>query len=167
MKLLKRNGPETGTLAPVSSEWSPLRGLNRLHNEVDRVFDRLFGDSFGGWLPPATPLLDVDFPAVDVYEDKDNVFITAELPGMKKEDIDVSVSGDLLSIAGERKEETEHQGAEGYRSERYFGRFERSVPLPVPVEGDKIHAEYKDGILTITCPKTEGAKRKEIEIKVD
>jgi HSP20 family protein len=93
--------------------------------------------------------------------------VKAELPGMKKEEIDVSVSENMLNISGERKEEAECAGAESYRAERYFGRFYRSIPLPVSVEGDKIHAEYKDGILTITCPKAEEAKRKQIEVKVE
>jgi len=115
----------------------------------------------------ATPLFEGWFPAVDVYEDKDNVFVRVELPGMKKEDIEVFVSGDSLNISGERKEEAEHKGAEGYRTERYFGRFQRSIPLPVPVQADQIHAEYKDGILTIRCPKTEEAKRKQIEVKLE
>lgn len=104
---------------------------------------------------------------VDVYEDKDNVVVKAELPGAKKEDIDVSVSGTMLNLAGVRKEEIEYEGTEGYRAERYFGRFQRGIVLPVPVEGDKIQAEYKDGVLTITCPKTTEAKRKQIEIKVE
>ncbi len=73
----------------------------------------------------------------------------------------------MLHIAGERKQETEHKGAESYQVERCFGRFQRSIALPTAVQGDKIHAEYKDGILTITCPKSEEAKRKQIQVKVD
>jgi len=136
-----------------------------LQDQIDRVFEEPLG--FGGWLAPATPLLETGFPAVDLYEDNENVFVKAELPGMKKEDIDVSVSENMLNLAGERNEESEYETAEGHRTERYFGRFQRSIGLPVPVEGDKIHAEYKDGILTITCPKSAEAKRKHIDIKVE
>ena len=106
-------------------------------------------------------------PAVDVDEDKNNVYVKAELPGMKKEEFEVYVSGENLNIAGERKTEAEEKTRETYRSERYFGRFHRSIPLPAPVAADKIDAHYKDGILTVTCPKTEEAKRKQVEVKVD
>jgi HSP20 family protein len=163
MKLAKRERRETGALAPMSRAWSPFQQLSRLHDEIERLFE----EPLGGWSAPAKPLFGDWAPPVDVYEDKENVFVKAELPGMKKENIDVSVSGEMLNIAGERKEETEFEGAEGYRAERYFGRFQRSIPLPVTVKGDKIHAEYKDGILTVTCPKSEEAKRKQIEVKVE
>ena len=165
MKLAKREGREkrdTGSLAPTSRGWSPFGHLSRLHDQIDRLFE----EPFGGWLAPAS-LFEGWSPMVDVREDKENVFVKAELPGMKKEDIDVSLSGQMLSIAGERKEESEYKGTDTYRTERYFGSFQRSIPLPVAVEENKIHAEYKDGILTITCPKTEEAKRKQIEVKVE
>jgi len=90
-------------------------------------------------------------PAVDVDEYKDNVFVKAELPGMKKDEIEVSMSGNMLNIAGQRKEEAEFKGAKSYRSERYFGRFQRSVRLPATVKARKIEAHYKDGVLTLTC----------------
>jgi len=141
--------------------WSPFTELNRLRDEINRVFDEPFGGLtastgfFGGWAP-----------SVDVYEDKDNVVVKAELPGMKKEEIDVSLAGDTLTICGERKEERESKDAESYRSERSFGRFQRSLTLPQPVDATRIQASYKDGILTIACPKSEEAKRKQIEVKV-
>ena len=86
---------------------------------------------------------------------------------MKKEDIDVSASGDMLSVSGHREEESEHKDAECFRTERMFGRFQRNIALPVSVKGEKIHAEYKDGVLTITCPKTEEAKQRHLDIKVE
>jgi HSP20 family protein len=163
MKVAKRETRSTGALAPLSRTWAPFGGLSRLRDEMDRLFEA----PFGGWLAPAAPLFEGWIPAVDVREDKDNVIVKAELPGMKKPDIQVSVSGNTLNIEGERQEETEYEKAESYRRERYFGRFQRSIPLPAPVEDKKIHAEYKDGVLTVTCPKTEEAKRKLIDIKVD
>lgn len=150
-------------MAPMSRAWSPFRQWSRLHDEIDRLFE----EPLGAWSVTTAPLFEGWSPAVDVYEDKDNVRVKAELPGMKKEDIEVSVADNMLHIAGERKEETEHKETGSYHSERYFGRFQRSLPLPEPVQGDKIHAEYRDGILTITCPKTEEAKRKQIEVKVE
>jgi HSP20 family protein len=150
MKLAKRERRENGP-------------LSRLHEQIDRLFE----EPFGRWLNPVTSLFEGWSPVVDVIEDKDNVFVKAELPGMKKEDIEVSVSGDRLNLAGERKEESEHKDANGYQAERYFGRFQRSIALPVPVQQGNVRAEYKDGILTITCPKSEEAKSKQIEIKVE
>ena len=162
MKLAKRE-QRTGSVAPVSGAWSPFRQLNRLHDEINRLFE----SPFGAGLAPAAPFFEGWVPAIDVSEDKDNVFVRAELPGMKKEDIAVSVSGDMLNISGERKEESESKDAQSYRSERYFGHFERSIPLPVAIKADNIHASYKDGVLTVTCPKAEEAKRKQIEVKVE
>ena len=105
-------------------------------------------------------------PVLDVYEDKDNLFVKVELPGMKREEIEVSLHEGSLSISGERRSEQKHQDAEVYRAERFFGRFQRTVTLPVPVAVDKIQAQYKDGVLTITLPKTEEAKPKRIEVNV-
>ena len=143
------------------SNWSPLEQLTRLHDEMDRLFAAPFselqrgGQFFNQWAP-----------ALDLYEDKDHVYVKAEVPGMKKEDIDVSLHDNALTITGERKLERQNEEAENYRSERFFGRFTRSVTLPVPVESDKVKANYKDGILTITLPKSEKAKPKQIEVSV-
>ena len=86
---------------------------------------------------------------------------------MKKEDIDVSLHDDSLSISGERKSETKAEDAGVCRSERFFGRFQRAVTLPAPVAADKVKAQYKDGILTITLPKTEEAKPKQIDVSIN
>jgi HSP20 family protein len=105
-------------------------------------------------------------PALDLYEDKDNLYVKVELPGMKREDIDVSLHEGSLSIAGERKSEQKHEDAEVYRAERFFGRFQRTVALPTPVASEKVKAQYKDGVLNITLPKTEEAKPKHIDVNV-
>jgi len=105
-------------------------------------------------------------PALDLYEDKDNLFVKVELPGMKREDIDVSMHEGSLSISGERKSEEKHKDADVYRAERFFGRFQRTVTLPSLVAAEKVKAQYKDGILTITLPKTEEAKPKHIDVNV-
>ncbi len=103
-------------------------------------------------------------PALDVYEDKDNLYVRVEVPGMKKEDIEISLHNASLSIAGERKSEESFKDAEVYRAERFFGRFQRTVTLPSPVATDKVKAHYQDGILTVMLPKTEEAKPKQIEL---
>ncbi len=97
--------------------WSPMRELDRLRNEIDMLFESPFGfmpqtEAFGGWAP-----------TVDLYEDKDKFTVQCELPGMKKEDLEISLEGNTLTVSGERKQEKEHESAEAYRSERFFGRF--------------------------------------------
>ena len=98
MKLAKRDKRENRSLVPVSRAWTPFRQWGRLHDEIDRLFE----EPFGGWLAPTTSLYEGWSPTVEVYEDKDNVFVKAEIPGMKKEDIEVFISNDMLNIAGER-----------------------------------------------------------------
>lgn len=135
--------------------------LSSLRDELDRLFEFPLAE-----LARGSQLLSGWTPALDVFEDKDNVIVKAELPGMKKEEIEVSLHDGTLSISGERKNETKFEGAEVYRAERFVGRFQRSVTLPTPVASDKVSAQYKDGILTITLPKTEEAKPKQIDVKV-
>jgi HSP20 family protein len=105
-------------------------------------------------------------PAIDLYEDKDNVFVKAELPGLKREEIDVSLEDGVLSISGERKAEPT-ENTETRRSERFVGRFHRTVTLPSEVKHDAVTAQYKDGILSVTLPKVEAAKPKHIEVKIN
>jgi HSP20 family protein len=163
MKLVKRGKEKSGPPAPVSRAYAPFWPMRRLQSEIDRLFESSLGD----WLTADVSPAEAWLPAVDVYEDKDNVFVKAEMPGMKKEEFEVYLTGDNLNLAGERKVETEEKGTECYRTERYFGRFQRSIPLPAAVDAAKITAHYHDGILTITCPKTEETKRRQVEVKVD
>jgi HSP20 family protein len=134
--------------------------LNRIRSEIDRIFDDPLSlvtaptGFFEGWTP-----------AVDIYEDNDKFVVKAELPGMKKEEISVSLHGNTLTISGERKQEEQKKEGESYRSERFFGRFQRSITLPAPVDMNKIEASYKDGVLNITLPKSEEAKPKQIQVK--
>jgi HSP20 family protein len=103
---------------------------------------------------------------MDIYEDKDALIVRVELPGMQKADIDVSLHDGGLSISGERKSQQQSEDTEVYRSERFFGRFQRSVTLPTLVAADKVKAEYTDGILSVTLPKAEEAKPKHIDVQV-
>ena len=130
--------------------------LLRLRDRLNQLFDVPTWDQdfFEGWMP-----------AVDIREDKDKLTVKAELPGMKKEDIEVSLHENHLILTGERRcEETQKEG-ELYRSECYYGKFHRSIMLPTSVDSSKIDASYKDGILTVTLPKSEQAKRKQIQVK--
>ena len=105
-------------------------------------------------------------PSVDVSETEDKLLITAELPGLEAKDVNVSVSGDILIIKGEKKKETEEKDEHRHYVERYSGSFQRSFRLPVNVKADKVEAAFDKGILKIELPKVEEAKKKEIEIKV-
>ena len=131
-----------------------------LRDELDRLFDSSLAPvfrtpgSFSRWAP-----------ALDVYQDKDQFTVVAELPGFKKEDIDLSLHNGVLTISGERKLE-EKKGEEGYRNERFFGRFQRSVTLPASVDGNDVKATYQDGVLKVVLPKAEEAKPKQIEVSV-
>lgn len=143
---------------PQVSNWS---NLDRLSNELSRLFEAPLSA-----LAHTPHFLNGWGPAIDLHEDKDNLVVTAEVPGVKKEEIDVSLQDGTLTISGERKHEAKSGEGETYRSERYYGRFQRSIQLPTPVEGDKVKASYKDGVLTVTLPKTEAAKPKQIEVNV-
>ncbi|MDB6020057.1 MAG: Heat shock protein Hsp20 [Pedosphaera sp.] len=151
---------QTRSQQPVPSAWPAFERLFGFRNELDRLFEP-FAE-----LTRSSQLLRVWNPAIDLYEDKESLIVKAELPGMKKEDIDVSLHDGALSISGERKNERKFPEGETQRSERFVGRFQRSVTLPSPVSADQVTAQYKDGVLTITLPKTEEAKPKQIEVNI-
>ena len=146
---------------PELSTWPGFGRLTDLRDEIDRLFESPLTE-----LARSSNLLSGWNPALDLYEDKDNLYVKVELPGMKREEIDVSLHEGSLSISGERKSEQKHEDAEVYRAERFFGRFQRTVALPTPVAAEKVKAQYKDGILNITLPKTEEAKPKHIDVNV-
>jgi HSP20 family protein len=154
MNLIRWQRPEVAT-------WPAFGRLTGLREEIDRLFEAPLTE-----LARTSQLLSGWTPALDIYEDQDNLFVRAELAGMKKEDINLSLQDGSLSISGERKSEGKYSDAELYRAERFFGRFQRTVTLPVPVAADKVKAQYKDGILTVTLPKTEEAKPKQIDVRV-
>lgn len=135
---------------PELSNWSSSDRLSSLRDEVNRLFDFTWPsrDSglFSGWSP-----------ALDVFDDKDNFVVTVELPGLKKEEINLSIHDGVLTISGERKHERDEKDGSAFRSERYFGKFQRSVTLPAAVDASKVAATYKDGVLTVELPKAEEA----------
>lgn len=147
---------------PQLTVWDPFRQLSSLRDEIDRLFESPLST-----LTEATqPFLNGWSPAVDVSQDKDNITLRAELPGMKKEEIDISLHDGVLTLSGERKAEQTHEEADACRSERFLGRFQRTLTLPSLVDADKAKASYKDGILTVVLPKAEEAKPKQIEVNV-
>jgi len=133
--------------------------LARLHNEMDN----LIGSFFGDWEWPAWG--HVHWPAIDIAE-KDNEFVVkAEIPGCKAEDIDISVHGNILTISGEKKQEEEKKEKGYYHMERSYGSFRRDLNLASEVDPAKIEATCKDGVLTITVPKSEKAKPVKVKVK--
>ena len=155
MKLIRTNRPEV-------EPWSPFYRLSSLRDDVDRLLE----GAFPGFTQDAEVFADWT-PALDVYQDKDQLFVKAELPGLKKEEIEISLLDGTLTLTGERKQETTHEEGATFRSERFFGKFRRSVVLPVPVDSSKVKADYKDGILTVSLPKAEEAKPRQIQVNVD
>ena len=145
--------------SPELSNWTPFDRLSTLRDEMNRLFDF-------SWPSRDTGLFSGWSPALDVYDDKDNFVVSCELPGMKKEEIDLSLHDGMLTISGERKHENGGADGEAFRSERYFGRFQRSVTLPSLVDASKVTASYKEGVLTIQLPKAEEAKPKHIDVSV-
>lgn len=144
--------------------WDSFRELEALQDEMNR----LFNGSLGRWDNRQYGLLEGAWsPKVDVYDSKDNILVKADIPGMKKEDIDVSVHGDTLVIKGEKKIETEDKEKGSVKTERYYGSFNRALTLPTQVDTSKVSAAYKDGVLELTMPKKEEAKPKQINIDVE
>ena len=142
--------------------WKRLDELTSFRKEMDSLFKRFFGE---------TPLLrrvrEEWHPTVDFSETKDKFVFKAELPGLEVKDIDVSISGDILTIKGEKKKEEEQEDEHFHSVERYYGSFQRSFRLPQNVKINKIEAKFDKGVLKISLPKTEEAKKKVINIKVE
>lgn len=130
-----------------------------LRDQFSRLFDIAFptrtAESFGDWSP-----------ALDAHEDKDKYTVSLDVPGLKKDDIKVSVHDGVLTVSGERRSEKDVKEGTVHRTERYYGKFSRSVSLPVEVRADKVSATYKEGVLTVEIPKAEEAKPKTVEVKV-
>jgi HSP20 family protein len=133
---------------------SPFREIERMR----RRMDRLFGDVSGS-------VMGAPFPAVNLWADDDKAVATCELPGVKTEDIDISVENDVLTLRGSREPEEVEEEASYRRHERGYGRFSRTIPLPFPVDADAVEAGYDAGILRITLPRSERSKPRQIEIK--
>jgi|SRR6266480_1589532 len=153
MALIRYQAPE---LAPweAADRWSNLR------DDLNSFFELPFWSSFGrggqlftGWSP-----------ALDLYQNNDNVVAVIELPGMRKEEIEISLHDGMLTISGERKRESSSNGDNAERTERYIGAFRRSIAVPTRVDANKVSATYRDGILTVTLPKAEEVKPKQIQV---
>ena len=137
--------------------------------DMDRIFESAFPRGllgFGRWpLSDWTARLETKLPAVDVIDRPDHILVRAEVPGVKKEDLDVSVSDNLVTIRATTKYEEEKEEGEYYRCEMSHGDFSRSVSLPAAVDSTEARASFKDGILELTLPKTAPSKRRAIKVE--
>lgn len=153
MKLIPWKTSETGL--------DLFEDLENFQREMNRLFDvglhRPLKTGNGGTLWT---------PAIDIVDEKDQIRVKADLPGMKKDEIEINLEHDTLTIRGEKKEEREIKEKDYIRSERYYGAFHRSFALPASVDSSKVAATYKDGVLEIILPKEEGAKPKQIKVDV-
>jgi HSP20 family protein len=148
--------------------WKPFRELapfgdfERMRRDMDRLWESFFqrgvrrSDAESEWLP-----------SLDMAETKNEIVVKAEVPGMDPKEIGISLSDGLITIKGEKKQEREEKEKDYHLVERSYGTFTRSIRLPKEVQSDKINASYKNGVLTVTLPKSEEAKKKEVKIKVN
>jgi HSP20 family protein len=141
--------------------WQPFRNVSELQTEMNRLFDSAFGGQ------PATSAGErMWMPACDVWETKDDIVVAFELPGINEKDVAVSMTGDLLTLRGERRWQPMEKDDTYHRVERVYGKFERSLQLGVPVQADKVKASYRDGVLTVRLPKADEVKPREIKIDI-
>lgn len=138
--------------------------------EMERLFDEVFRrpfSLFGSLMPRVKAEEGIISPAVDIYEEGDDLVVKAELPGIDKENIEVKVTDDYITISGEKKKEEKVEKKDYYRYERSYGSFSRTFRLPVDVQTDKAKAKFDKGILEIRIPKTEEAKTKERKLQIE
>jgi HSP20 family protein len=134
------------------------RDMMTLRDAMDQLFDEAFTRPFG--------MMEMSLPAIDLYQTNEDVVVKAALPGMAAEEVEISVTGDALTIKGEIRQKEEREDASYLIREQRYGRFERSLMLPTEVQSDKAQAEFENGILTVTLPKAEQVRPKTITVKV-
>ncbi len=143
-------------------EWDPFAELAELRDEMNR----LFSTSLAHWSPWKGGWFGESWPVIDLYHDENNVVVTAEVPGLKQDEVDVSISGNTVTLKGEKKQEAETKEKNYHKVERAYGSFHRSFELPCEIDASKTKAELKNGVLTVTLPKCEAEKPKQIKVDV-
>lgn len=140
----------------------PWAGFGNLKDEMDRLFDRIVSTKWDDF-----PAIGDWAPSMDISETKDSLVVKVEVPGMEQKDIKISLQENLLTIKGEKRQEKEEKEEHYHRVERSYGAFTRSLRLPVAVEASKVSASVKNGVLTVTLPKTPAAKGTTIPVKAE
>jgi HSP20 family protein len=154
MNLIRKNNRN-------GNKWDPFSELEKFHEEFNRAFD--FSPARWGRMN----LLDSELsPAVDIYDSKDAVLVRANIPGMKKDEIEVSIEQGTLLIKGEKKGEEKFEDKKTVREERFYGSFTRAISLPQGIDHEKVKATYENGVLELSFPKKEEAKPKQIKVQV-
>jgi len=148
----------TGELKP----WRPFGSIASLRRDMDHLWDRFFTGNVG-----ITPWEKGWVPSLDVSETKDTLIVKTEIAGVDPKEIDITIRGDVLTIKGEKKEEKEEKEESYHLMERRYGAFSRSLQLPMAVDEKKIKANYKNGVLKITLPKSQKSKAKTAKIKIE
>jgi len=141
------------------------RGISQFHSEIDRLFNRFFNDSFGSAPQGAMPLGQAQIPKVDVSETETQIEVRMEVPGVDCKDIDLEVAEGTLCVRGRKDREKEEKRRNYYYSEREYGTFSRSIPLPTCADTQKVEASFKDGVLTVTFARKPGTQAKRIAIR--
>ena len=162
----KEIAPRTGSGKAVAERREPAHPFETFRREMDRLVE----DFFGGFdLPSAGRSMEGFLPHIDVVDTDREIKVSAELPGMDEKDIEVSLTRETLSIRGEKKEEKEEKGKDYYRSERFYGSFSRTVPLPVQIDTGKVVATFKKGVLTVRLPKSKQTieETKKVAVKAE
>jgi HSP20 family protein len=142
--------------------WDPFKEMMSLRQAMDRLFEDSFVRRPHWWPALAEGALPL---SLEMYQTANDVVVKAAVPGVKPEEVDISITGDTLTIKGERKEEKEVKEADYFLKEHVYGSYSRTVAIPVPVQADKAEATFENGILTLTLPKKEEAKPKQVKIK--
>ncbi len=139
--------------------WQPFQEMENIRQQMDRMFDELAGfnrEYTSTWAP-----------AIELEDRDDNLILRAEVPGIEGKDLDIQVAREAVSIAGETRHESETKERGYFRSEFRYGKFHRTIPLPIPIKNDQVQAEFKNGVLTLTLPKAEEAKNKVVKINLE
>ena len=143
--------------------WDPSRTMSDIQGEVNRLFDSFLGRPT---ISGAGSAVRTWAPILDMHETEDELVLNFELPGVGEKDVTLSITGDLLTLKGERTANREFKDENAYHAERVYGKFERHVQLPMPVQPDKVKATYRDGVLEVKLPKAEEVKPKAIKIDI-
>jgi len=144
--------------------WDPMREVMTLREAMDRLFEESFVWPFREWFGTGDGRTQLYLP-MDMYETDDAIIVKAVVPGVRPDDVEIQVSGDVLTIRGEVKDEFEGKRGTYHLRERRHGTFQRSLSLPVPINADKAEALFENGVLTLTLPKVEEVKPKQIKVK--
>jgi HSP20 family protein len=141
--------------------WEPFREINSLQREMNRLFDDMARTTANGGNGEVAFI-----PAAEMHETPEAIHLKLEVPGMEASDLDVQVTAEAVSISGERKEETKTEEKGMTRTEFRYGKFQRVIPLSTRIQNDKVQAEYKNGILSLTLPKAEAEKNKVVKVNI-